>query len=370
MPDNDDGMVAAGPATTGRNTSDPRPIHCMARLIREGAMAGIAGRSGPARSHVQKMLCSLGWRQAYNHTDEYLLPLLNGRSLCVKQLLRERNLGTGATVWPAAVVLIKHLERRFGAGGMAGLRGVDLGAGTGIVGLAAAGLGADVVLTDQEQLGPLMRENAAAAIAAAAAAAAATAAEAGTPPSPSPSEFMTAPTLGSVAVASYDWGGDDAPLRPLPLDFVLASDVILPQQYPIEPLATALDRLSGPQTLGLVAYEHRHYSGYDPRDRFRALCKARGLTVTPAGAVFADPLFCADDIEVWEVRRRQNSDGNGERDGGEEGPGAVGVSAMINGTEAATGAANNGTLAAMQSANAAEAAAACCGPSPAEAGAT
>ena len=53
-------------------------------------------------------------------------------------------LGTGATVWPAAHVLAKYLERRWGAGGMTGLRVVDLGAGTGAVGLAAAVLGADV----------------------------------------------------------------------------------------------------------------------------------------------------------------------------------------------------------------------------------
>lgn len=54
-------------------------------------------------------------------------------------------LGTGATVWPAAHVLSKYLEKRFGPGGMLGLRCIDLGAGTGAVGIAAAVLGADVM---------------------------------------------------------------------------------------------------------------------------------------------------------------------------------------------------------------------------------
>lgn len=61
-------------------------------------------------------------------------------------------LGTGLTVWDGAVVLSKFLETEANAGAcrIAGRTVLELGAGTGVVGLAAAALGAQrVILTDQ-----------------------------------------------------------------------------------------------------------------------------------------------------------------------------------------------------------------------------
>ena len=57
-------------------------------------------------------------------------------------------------------------------------------------------------------------------------------------------------------VAEYNWGEADAHLSP-PLDLVIVSDCLLPKLYPIEPLVQALDKLSGPDTLVIVSYEHR-----------------------------------------------------------------------------------------------------------------
>lgn len=67
-------------------------------------------------------------------------------------------LGTGLTVWDGAVVLSKFLEAETAAatargepGPVAGRTVLELGAGTGVVGLAAVALGARrAVLTDQE----------------------------------------------------------------------------------------------------------------------------------------------------------------------------------------------------------------------------
>lgn len=59
----------------------------------------------------------------------------------------------GLAVWPAAPPLCRHLLRRSG-GCMTGERVLELGSGTGVVGLFAAALGAEAVLTDYQPAGP------------------------------------------------------------------------------------------------------------------------------------------------------------------------------------------------------------------------
>ncbi|CAE6359512.1 unnamed protein product [Rhizoctonia solani] len=59
--------------------------------------------------------------------------------------------------WPAGEVLSRYLARR---GSLAGQRVIELGSGTGLVGLVAGLLNAEeVVITDQEQLVNIMEEN-------------------------------------------------------------------------------------------------------------------------------------------------------------------------------------------------------------------
>lgn len=66
--------------------------------------------------------------------------------------------GVGATVWDAALVLAKYLEStKFPPGFFAHCRTVEVGAGTGIVGLVLASMGARVALTDRECSLPLLR---------------------------------------------------------------------------------------------------------------------------------------------------------------------------------------------------------------------
>ena len=81
--------------------------------------------------------------------------------------------GTSAVIWECGICLAQHLCRLYpprapdtggasDAGGAAGLRGkscLDIGAGTGIVGLAAAALGARSCLTDLPEALGLIREN-------------------------------------------------------------------------------------------------------------------------------------------------------------------------------------------------------------------
>lgn len=251
------------------------------------------------------------FHQAHCKDELYPLPLDSGEVLKFRQLQAGEvtGLGTGATVWPAAHVLAKYLERRFpnvGAGegrrGMEGLRAVDLGSGTGVAGIVAASLGAEAFLTDQEQLLFLMEENADKA----------TRAQAGKPKekagtgttASAKNTNAEAGALGEIHVLTYDWGMDDDQLSP-PVDVVLVSDCVLPKLYPIEPLVDAIDRLSGPDTVTIMSYEHRHYQAFDPRRRFEELAAAKGLVKVDIPQARQHPIFSADDIEIWEVRRRQ-----------------------------------------------------------------
>lgn len=58
--------------------------------------------------------------------------------------------GLSFQLWPAAEALCRYLESAYGhiSGRLQGLRVLELGAGTGLVGIFAARLGADVILTD------------------------------------------------------------------------------------------------------------------------------------------------------------------------------------------------------------------------------
>ena len=83
---------------------DPRPNM---KLLFAG------GQQSKRRSSlkVQRMVQSLSWRTQYSLAEFYPMEV-NGVPFKVKQLKQGelRGLGTGATVWPAAYMLIKYLE--------------------------------------------------------------------------------------------------------------------------------------------------------------------------------------------------------------------------------------------------------------------
>ncbi|CEL57857.1 putative protein YNL024C OS=Saccharomyces cerevisiae (strain ATCC 204508 / S288c) GN=YNL024C PE=1 SV=1 [Rhizoctonia solani AG-1 IB] len=84
---------------------------------------------------------------------ELLLPPLK---LPVK-LMVDAGPGCGGITWPAGEVLSRYIARR---GSLEGQRAIELGSGTGLVGLVAGLLGAEeVIITDQEQLINIMEEN-------------------------------------------------------------------------------------------------------------------------------------------------------------------------------------------------------------------
>ena len=102
---------------------------------------------------IQKQIQTLGWRNRYSQSDDYPLTIETTSTTTtsikfhVRQVQRgeiDDTYGTGATVWPASMVLIKYLQRhattKFGHYGTSSQPRtiLDLGTGTGITTIAAA----------------------------------------------------------------------------------------------------------------------------------------------------------------------------------------------------------------------------------------
>lgn len=189
-------------------------------------------------------------------------------------------------------MLLKHLDYRFAANSE--LRNqfvLELGSGTGAVGVAAAMLGAGrVVVTDVENVLFIMQANA---------------------------DLAREQALGgnqsptNVEVESYMWGTQpsasiiprDATDREYP-NLILVSDCILPRLYPIEPLVDALALLSKSHTKILISYEHRYYEHFHPKQKFWELMSAQSFAIRVLDDDEYHPHYRADDIEIWELSRK------------------------------------------------------------------
>lgn len=285
--------------------------------------------SSQQSAKLQRRSQSLGWRNRYSQNDQYPISMTTSHrdvAFTVQQIQRgevEGTYGTGATVWPAAMVLLKYLERNFGL--ISGKRVVDLGSGTGVTSLAAALLGAShVVCTDgEESVVQLAYDNCFRAATLTTAAESATSTRQERNPdanndnnnnNSNDNNDNNAIWIGDcpIHVQKYWWG-----VPPLPdnqCDVVLVADCVLPKLYPIAPLVQAIDELlsynadttndnSQQQRLAILSYEHRYYPDYDPRSKFRELASQRGLTVETIPNERLDPVYSVDDIEIWHVTK-------------------------------------------------------------------
>ncbi|XP_053171803.1 EEF1A lysine methyltransferase 3-like [Scomber japonicus] len=131
---------------------------------------------------------------------------LIGQELKIRQLFGA-NLGVAAAVWEAALHLCGYLEEQ--SVEFKGKRIIELGAGTGVVGIVAARLGAVVTLTDLPLALPQLETNV----------------SANMPSSGWPSAPPT--------ILPLSWGEDHMNF-PSDWDVVLCADIIyLPETYPL-----------------------------------------------------------------------------------------------------------------------------------------
>ena len=109
---------------------------------------------------------ALGWQSGTPKQHRArIFELTSGQSLSITQdtSMSAEALwacGAGAVVWEAAEATLAYLESAFAPTGLQGKAVVELGAGTGVIGLACAAMGARVTLTDLETALPLLRANA------------------------------------------------------------------------------------------------------------------------------------------------------------------------------------------------------------------
>ncbi|XP_061599980.1 protein-lysine methyltransferase METTL21D [Cololabis saira] len=189
----------------------------------------------------------------------------------------------GCVVWDAAIVLAKYLETTqfyepsSGVNVWCGRTVVELGAGTGVVGLMAATLGARVVVTDLEDLQTLLRVNI--------------------------HENKALISTGSITAKVLKWGDDVCEFLPPP-HFVLMADCIYYEQS-IVPLVESLKLISGPETCIICCYEQRT-EGVNPeveRQFFELLQLNFSCEKIPSNK--QDPDFSSPDIHILHIRKKK-----------------------------------------------------------------
>jgi len=155
----------------------------------------------------------------------------------------------GGWVYDAAAVLAKYLETPHFAskdkkgGSLKGQKLIELGAGTGVVGMLAGYYGAEAILTDLEQLVPLLDYNI---------------------------EKNQSALKGKVTAAPLCWGESVAHCLPHPDYLILANCVYY---RCLEVLVQTVNELTGPNTTILACYEERTEGIHELVESFHQLLK-------------------------------------------------------------------------------------------------
>ncbi|XP_065144728.1 protein N-lysine methyltransferase METTL21D [Paramisgurnus dabryanus] len=188
----------------------------------------------------------------------------------------------GCVVWDAAIVLSKYLETQqfynvqSDASTWHAKNIIELGAGTGLVGLVAATLGANVIVTDLEDLQPLLQLNI--------------------------RKNQNLIRTGSITAKVLKWGENVEDLLPQP-HYILMADCIYYEQS-VEPLVQTLKCLAGPETCIICCYEQRTV-GVNPEIEKRffelLLQDFQSEEIPPEKQ---DPEFSSPDIHLLHLRRR------------------------------------------------------------------
>ncbi|KAF7665811.1 hypothetical protein LDENG_00130720 [Lucifuga dentata] len=201
---------------------------------------------------------------------------------CVLKLKQCYKGDVGCVVWDAAIVLAKYLETKqfynpsLGVNHWASRTVLELGAGTGVVGLMAATLGAHVTVTDLEDLQTLLKVNI--------------------------QHNQALISSGSMSAKVLKWGEDVSDFLPPP-HYVLMADCIYYEQS-IVPLVESLKVLAGPETCIICCYEQRT-EGINPKveKQFFELLQ-QNFTCKEIPLDKQDPEFSSPDIHILHIQKK------------------------------------------------------------------
>ncbi|XP_033472002.1 protein N-lysine methyltransferase METTL21A [Epinephelus lanceolatus] len=140
-----------------------------------------------------------------------------------------RKLGVAAVVWDAAVVMCMYLE--MGKVTLKGKAAIELGAGTGLVGIVAALLGAKVTITDRAPALDFLSANV--------------------------KENLPPDSQGSVVVSELTWGVGLDRYPAGGFDLVLGADIVYLENTFV-PLLQTLEHLCSDTTVVLLACKIRY----------------------------------------------------------------------------------------------------------------
>ncbi|CAE8585170.1 unnamed protein product, partial [Polarella glacialis] len=177
--------------------------------------------------------------------------------------------GIGFQVWRAAGALCHHLALE--ASDLTGRKVLELGAGCGLVGICCGHLGADVTLTDQASVLPILRHNV-------------------------QQNELPAESPGSLRVHALHWGCDVSQELPLPregFDLIVGSDLTYFEHLHEALLLTLLQLVRSPGTEVLLAHTRRREEFERWLDRFEVFFETRLLREIPA--LQTVPLGSADE---------------------------------------------------------------------------
>ncbi|KAG0619012.1 hypothetical protein M758_4G109100 [Ceratodon purpureus] len=182
--------------------------------------------------------------------------------------------GFASTVWDSAIVLAKYLEKWPET--VVGKQCIELGAGCGLAGIAAAALGAKkTILTDFPENLPLLDRNAAA-------------------------NSLT----DVVSTAPLTWGSELA-LEVLKFDVVLATDIMYYDDA-VEPLLVTLQGLSGKNTKIFMAYGRNRQA----EATFMRAVEKCTLSMRKLPDSELDDVYQCVDVDVYELSTRGNENEN------------------------------------------------------------
>jgi predicted nicotinamide N-methyase len=205
----------------------------------------------------------------------------DGPSLTVAQQFHGT---TGPQVWDAGIVLLRFLATAPVAAVLATHpRVVELGSGTGVVGIAAAALGGDVVMTDLPELLPLLHHNI------------------------TLNAEIVASAQGSLSAAELRWGKTALPQELVDPDLILLSDCVF-ETAAAQLLVETLEQLcTQPGTTVLLANEQREHSKNREAEAEFSAAAAVHFTIERVGRAEQDQEYACDEIVVLRLRRKATS---------------------------------------------------------------